>query len=259
MGEVSTARSALEARPEWSALLARVQVSASRLGAPGFSLGVAHDDQLSTFNGGFLQETNELFASVPVTAELPGPAAYRTGEAVLLVDRRDARARFPQTAGIDAGHAYQAVACLPLTDRERMPFGYLCLHFAEAREFGELERRELQRAAHGTATELFGLLRAAGVVPAPHPVGGSPAQLREEVLGLRAAMASRAVIEQAKGILMGRYGLTEDRAWAILVRRSSEQERKVRELAEELVESVLPPRAEGPARPRERTGGDRAT
>lgn len=63
---------------------------------------------------------------------------------------------------------------------------------------------------------------------------------RDEVEQMRQALASRAVIEQAKGIAMERYGLRADVAWSWLVRTSQNRNVKLRAIAEELVESVAP-------------------
>ena len=52
---------------------------------------------------------------------------------------------------------------------------------------------------------------------------------------LRDAMKSRATIEQAKGILMERHKLAADTAFDLLVRVSQEQNRKLRDLADDLV------------------------
>jgi AmiR/NasT family two-component response regulator len=49
------------------------------------------------------------------------------------------------------------------------------------------------------------------------------------------AMQSRAVIEQAKGILIERYKVTADEAFRLLARVSMHTNRKVRDLAEQLV------------------------
>jgi AmiR/NasT family two-component response regulator len=48
-------------------------------------------------------------------------------------------------------------------------------------------------------------------------------------------MKSRATIEQAKGILMERHKLAADTAFDLLVRVSQEQNRKLRDLADDLV------------------------
>ena len=56
-----------------------------------------------------------------------------------------------------------------------------------------------------------------------------------ELAGMRAAMVSRAVIEQAKGILMERHQLTEDQAFTELTRASQNTNIKLRDVADELV------------------------
>jgi GAF domain-containing protein len=54
---------------------------------------------------------------------------------------------------------------------------------------------------------------------------------------LEAALASRAVIDQAKGILMERFKLTADQAFQALARVSMETNTKVRDIAERFVET----------------------
>jgi len=58
---------------------------------------------------------------------------------------------------------------------------------------------------------------------------------RELANQLHEAMASRASIEQAKGIIMGTVGCGPDEAFERLVQQSQHENVKVRELAEELV------------------------
>jgi len=57
----------------------------------------------------------------------------------------------------------------------------------------------------------------------------------EDLAGMRMAMASRAVIEQAKGMLMERRGFDEDQAFAEMSRTSQNINIKLRDVAEELV------------------------
>jgi AmiR/NasT family two-component response regulator len=52
---------------------------------------------------------------------------------------------------------------------------------------------------------------------------------------LRAAMEHRAEIEQAKGIIIGSMGCTADEAFEILVKQSQHENRKLRDIAIELV------------------------
>jgi GAF domain-containing protein len=55
---------------------------------------------------------------------------------------------------------------------------------------------------------------------------------------MQAAMESRAVIEQAKGVIMGERRCTPDEAFAILNKVSQDSNRKLREVAAALVEST---------------------
>ncbi|MDX6199514.1 MAG: hypothetical protein QOJ79_2665 [Actinomycetota bacterium] len=55
---------------------------------------------------------------------------------------------------------------------------------------------------------------------------------------LQTAMESRAVIEQAKGVLMGQRRCTAEEAFDILVKLSQQSNRKLREVAQALVEST---------------------
>jgi GAF domain-containing protein len=56
---------------------------------------------------------------------------------------------------------------------------------------------------------------------------------------LESALESRAVIEQAKGILMARQGCSSDEAFDILRRASQRSNRKLRQIAQDLVEGKL--------------------
>ncbi|WNV75557.1 GAF and ANTAR domain-containing protein [Geodermatophilus sp. DSM 44513] len=58
---------------------------------------------------------------------------------------------------------------------------------------------------------------------------------RSEADNLQAALESRGVIDQAKGILMERYRLTADQAFQLLTRASMGANRKVRDIADQLV------------------------
>jgi response regulator NasT len=83
-----------------------------------------------------------------------------------------------------------------------------------------------------------------------------------EYQSLQGAFGRRAVIEQAKGILMARRGVNADRAFELLREHSQRSGRKLAEVAEAVVEShllLLPPTgdpAPGPGlRPRTRRDG----
>lgn len=58
-----------------------------------------------------------------------------------------------------------------------------------------------------------------------------------EVSGLRAALQSRHLIGVAQGMLMQRYGLDMDQAFAVLLRHSQDSNTKLRDVAAEIVRS----------------------
>ena len=60
---------------------------------------------------------------------------------------------------------------------------------------------------------------------------------RDMANNLEVALQSRAVIDQAKGILMERYKLTADQAFQVLAQASMKANKKLRAIAEQLVET----------------------
>ncbi|WP_448626634.1 ANTAR domain-containing protein [Geodermatophilus sp. URMC 64] len=52
------------------------------------------------------------------------------------------------------------------------------------------------------------------------------------------------MIDQAKGILMGRHGISADAAFDMLAKQSQRTQRKVRDVARNLVEKVQRPGCE---------------
>lgn len=60
---------------------------------------------------------------------------------------------------------------------------------------------------------------------------------------LQLAIESRATIEQAKGILIAQSGLDPDQAFEVLVRASQRTNRKLRDVATELVERAIKPKS----------------
>ncbi|QGN32109.1 GAF and ANTAR domain-containing protein [Microlunatus sp. Gsoil 973] len=64
---------------------------------------------------------------------------------------------------------------------------------------------------------------------------------RQSIEGLSSAVRSRTVIGQAEGILMERYQLSAAQAFAVLVRVSRDENRKLIRIAEELVDTRKTP------------------
>ncbi|MGW6919271.1 SpoIIE family protein phosphatase [Kitasatospora sp. NPDC054939] len=81
-------------------------------------------------------------------------------------------------------------------------------------------------------------------------------RLRAEVEGLRRAMRSRAVIEQAKGLLTERLGCTPEEAFGHLAQLSQDGNRKLVDIAADLLGVAAPPGAPGAGPPRRATAPD---
>jgi hypothetical protein len=93
-----------------------------------------------------------------------------------------------------------------------------------------------------------------GVGPDEETLAGTVARLRAERDGLRRAIRSRAVIEQAKGVLMTRLRLTADEAFARLLDTSQHSNVKLVQVAATVVATVSPP----PTEPDQPAGPGRA-
>jgi GAF domain-containing protein len=68
---------------------------------------------------------------------------------------------------------------------------------------------------------------------------------RQLSAGLSEAMHHRAVIEQAKGILMGAQGIDEEAAFAMLVTASQRENTKLRDVAHRIVAGAIQDRPDG--------------
>ena len=63
--------------------------------------------------------------------------------------------------------------------------------------------------------------------------------LQAEVSGLRAAMATRAIIEQAKGLIIASMGVDAEQAFELLIRQSQAENVKLHVVAERLISSAI--------------------
>ena len=144
--------------------------------------------------------------------------AVATGQALLVRDSQDER-RWPDLGRAAAAEGLRSVVSMPLPSGPPVTGGLnLYLH------------RPLTEEAARARAEVFA--RHAAV-----PVAGSHlhAQALQQVQNLQQALESRAVIDQAKGILMERHRLTAEQAFDVLARASNRTNTKVRSLAAHLV------------------------
>jgi hypothetical protein len=117
----------------------------------------------------------------------------------------------------------------------------MCVHDARG-----ATRQELTRAVLEVVSRVAGELASGVDLPAPRveqpraqPKSEGPSSVQElenEIDGLRTAMLNRAVIEQAKGMIMLRHGCDEDAAFSVLIRASQQVQLKLRDVATHIVE-----------------------
>ncbi|MGI8806989.1 MAG: GAF and ANTAR domain-containing protein [Acidimicrobiales bacterium] len=148
--------------------------------------------------------------------------SWREGRVVRLDDLNAAVDAYPEFAKVAQAHGIESTLSLPLIAGEE--------------RLGALNMYARAPAVFSADDEAVGmdLAAAAAIVLANAGAYWAAAQLSEQ---LAQAMRSRAVIEQAKGILMARSPrLTADEAFDVLRKASQRENSKVREIAQRLVD-----------------------
>jgi GAF domain-containing protein len=167
-----------------------------------------------------------------------GPCLHtaRNGVPVEIGDTR-VDDRWPDYARYVADHGVLSVLAVPLVlAGEEQVAGSLNVYARISEAFDEASRAVATGFAPYAAV-------AAGTVQAYRSA-------RETADNLQRALESRAVIEQAKGILIERHKLTPDQAFEALATVSMARNVKVRDIAEQLVlTGELPLVRTGPRRP----------
>jgi len=147
--------------------------------------------------------------------------AARTGELTEIVDTRT-ETRWPEYARHAAEQGNLSSLSIPLLiDQEALVTGALNIYARQLDAFDEESRSAATRFGPYAAV-------AAGNLYAYQSA-------RDMADNLQVALESRAVIDQAKGMLMERYRLSADAAFQLLARASMNGNRKVRDVADHLV------------------------
>jgi GAF domain-containing protein len=183
----------------------------------------------------------------PVTAVFTDPVApeidtaqYRTGRrpcldayhngTILRIDDTAHDLRWPELAALAATNGIRSTLSLPLRAGDES-LGALNLYSRVPDNFADTEQIAAVFVAHAAAA-----LANSQAFWAAHVVSE---QLRE-------ALVSRAVIEQAKGMLMARHRCDSDAAFQLIRRESQDTNTKVREVASGIVATVGAGSTEGP-------------
>jgi GAF domain-containing protein len=149
--------------------------------------------------------------------------AARTGEVTEIPDTR-ADERWPDYLPRAVEHGNLSSLSIPLAiDSDAQVRGALNIYARRADAFDEASRSVATKFAPYAAV-------AAGNLHAYQSA-------RDMADNLQTALESRAVIDQAKGILIERYKLTPDQAFQLLAQVSMKANRKLRAIADDLVET----------------------
>jgi GAF domain-containing protein len=147
--------------------------------------------------------------------------AARTGELIEIADTRTDR-RWPDYMPRAAEQGARSSLSVPLSiDADEQVAGGLNIYAREPHAFDEDSRTAAARFAPYAAVAAGNLHAYRSAV--------------DRADGLQTALETRAVIDQAKGILMDRHKLTADQAFQVLAQMSMKTNRKLRAVADDLV------------------------
>jgi GAF domain-containing protein len=157
--------------------------------------------------------------------------AARTGELTEIPDTR-ADDRWPDYTprAVEHGNLSSLSVPLPIDEKEQVT-GALNIYARRPDAFDEASRSVASRFAPYAAV-------AAGNLWLYQ-------RARDMGDNLQTALESRAVIDQAKGILMERHKITADQAFGVLARVSQEMNRKLLDVARELTDTGAVPESRG--------------
>jgi len=157
------------------------------------------------------------------TGEGPSLDAFHTGEIARITSTPDP-GRWPAFRKACVHHGMMSIVSIPMVI-DGIPHGALNLY---SRDHDAFEAAEI-RTGRSLAVQ-------AGVVIAYARAYWNAKQLSEH---LEAALVHRAEIEQAKGVIIATTGASADEAFEILVKQSQHENRKLREVALDLVNSKI--------------------
>jgi GAF domain-containing protein len=147
------------------------------------------------------------------------------GGVLLRVDDMHTEERWPD-------YVAHVVATTPVRSSLSVPLPY------QGTSIGALNNYSTQPAAFASPESLQAGLEVAEVVAVAVANADAHHQLSEQTRNMRVAMESRAVIEQAKGVLMAQRRVDAEQAFEILREASQRYNRKLRDIALGIVEST---------------------
>jgi GAF domain-containing protein len=164
-------------------------------------------------------DATELHRRQMLAGTGPLVEAIRYGEARRIDDTAQEQ-RWPEAGREMAGTGWRSCLIVPLRT-DRRPGGALAVYGSAPEAFT------------GAGHDIALLFAAQGGVALRN--AAAYRNCRQLVVNLQAAIESRAVIEQAKGILVGEHGCDPEVAFKELSRMSQRTNRKVRDISADLV------------------------
>jgi GAF domain-containing protein len=146
------------------------------------------------------------------------------GNVVLRVDDMRTETRWPDYAARVQEEGVRSSLSVPL------PY--------QGTSIGALNNYSTEPAAFATPESLAAALEVAETIAVVVSNADAHAQLGEQARNMRLAMDSRAVIEQAKGVLMAQRHIDADQAFEVLREASQRYNRKLRDIAHGIVAST---------------------
>jgi hypothetical protein len=221
-GAMRSLAAALDGEPDERELLQQICEHAVRAvpGVESASVTVVRDDSASTAAG-----TDDMCATLDLAQYRAGAGpcleAAETGTLVRTVIDDDAPRRWPAFAAAARDAGMGGVLSAPLA-LDQTAAGSINCYRSDGAGFADLDARLLELYVSSVETALHNVSRYQ--------------RARDLAEQMRQAMSSRAVIDQAKGILMAVRGLSADEAFAVLVDQASNRNVKLRVLAQRLVD-----------------------
>ncbi len=143
--------------------------------------------------------------------------AVRDRKPLVVSDvQADARYAYPDVAKAEG---LRSLLCVPMMIQDRS-LGVLNVYTTELRRFSAEDVQLLQTIANQAAVAI------------------QNTRLLTETLKMREALESRKIIERAKGILQREMGLTEDKAFRLLQKKSMDSCKPMKEIAEAIILSA---------------------
>jgi GAF domain-containing protein len=146
------------------------------------------------------------------------------GNVILRIDDMRTETRWPDYAAKVQGEGVRSSLSVPL------PY--------QGTSIGALNNYATEPAAFATPESLAAALEVAEAIAVVVVNADAHAQLGDQARNMRLAMDSRAVIEQAKGVLMAQRHLDADQAFDVLREASQRYNRKLRDIAQGIVAST---------------------